>query len=219
MPIIVPAILESSQEKFQDKVFVITRLLGVTTIQVDFCDGQFVPSTSVTIDDIEPLNPTFSWEAHLMIQNPSNFVDYKIAGFHTVVIHYEAYADVQAVHYAIQAIVSAGLKPALAVNPDTAISVLDQFQDSVKQYTLLSVEPGRQGSAFIAESIDRLHQLRKRFPNAILEIDGGIKAAAVAELGRAGADVLVVGSALFETPRIQENFDALKQALETNNHT
>ena len=92
MSVIVPAILEQTREGFDDKNFIIERIFGVERIQVDFEDGQFVPGQTLSVGKLDILNPAFHYEAHLMVKEPADFIDYQIAGFKTVIIHYEAFS-------------------------------------------------------------------------------------------------------------------------------
>jgi ribulose-phosphate 3-epimerase len=213
MSTIVPAILENSKELFDDKVYKLERLLGVEKIQIDFCDGLFVKNISLAVGEMDVLNPAFQWEAHLMVENPQNFIDYKIAGFTTLILHYEAFKNETDLESALENIVSIGMHPALAINPETSSSVLRYFADTIKHFTVLSVHPGKQGGKFINATIEKVKELREIAPHAIIEVDGGIKSQQIFSLNEAGADLLVVGSALFETENIQENFDALTQEV------
>ncbi len=88
---IVPAILEQTIEGFADKVSRMVKLPGVERIQVDFADNVFVPNKTLGVSEIDALNPAFHWEAHLMIDEPTDFLDYQICGFKTIVVHFDAY--------------------------------------------------------------------------------------------------------------------------------
>jgi ribulose-phosphate 3-epimerase len=212
MAIIIPAILESDKERFADKVYAISRLTGVETIQVDFCDGKFVESHSLPPKELDVLNPAYTWEAHVMAENPTEFLEYKMLGFSKIIVHYEAFASETELEEALGAITSLGLSPAIAINPETSVSVLRYFTDTIKYFTLLSVHPGKQGAEFLPESPARLAELRNLAPNAILEVDGGANLQNAGILAKTGADQIAVGSALFVNERLQENFDELTKA-------
>jgi ribulose-phosphate 3-epimerase len=213
MSTIIPAILEQTREGLEDKIFQVTRIPGVETIQVDFADGQFVPSQTFPIAEFDTLNPAFAWEAHLMVKEPGNFLDYQIAGFSRVILHYEAYTKEELLDEAATEITKLGMKPGIAINPETPISVLRYFGDTIKYFVIMSVEPGFQGSAFLDSSVERVAELRKLLPHAIIEVDGGIKANNAQSLILAGADFLIVGSALFETQNPAENYLKIQAAL------
>lgn len=209
---IVPAILENIKSGLADKMFVITHLPGVERIQVDFCDGVFVPTKTLPVREIGTLNSMFAWEAHLMIEDAHDFLDYKIAGFRTIIVHYEAFSTVAALDESLHEIIALGFEPAIAINPETSVSVLRYFTDTIKQFTLLSVVPGKQGQSFLPESVDRLRELRQIAPNAILEIDGGITLETLPSIAEY-ADYVVVGSAIFKSGSPGKNFEDLVNTL------
>ena len=209
---IIPAILESDKERFADKVYQLSRISGVDTIQVDFCDGKFVDTLTIPPKDLDVLNPAFTWEAHIMANHPTEFLEYKMLGFSKIIVHYESFATEPELEEALLAITDLGLTPALAINPETEVSVLRYHTDTIKHFTLLSVHPGRQGAQFLPDSPTRLFTLRNLAPNAILEVDGGVNLENAGLLSKTGADQLAVGSALFVGDRLQENYDALNAA-------
>lgn len=212
MSTILPAILEKTRQSFQDKAFAITRIPGVEKIHVDFADGQFVPNAMLDIEEFEPLNPAFEWEAHLMVREPQSFLDYQIVGFKKIILHYEAFANHNDLEQAIKKIVGKGLVPAVAVNPSTPVGELVKCAHLAAQFTLMSVVPGFQGAPFVSETTERLKELRKLLPNAILEVDGSVKLHNASGLAQAGADLLVVGSGLWENGDASEQFSKLRQA-------
>ena len=116
---IVPAILENTKEQFLDKISRVVKLPGVERIQVDFGDGEFVPNKILSVSEIDALNPAFHWEAHLMIKEPQDFLDYEISGFKTILVHYEAYQSEADLKSALSVIKKSGLKAGLAINPPT----------------------------------------------------------------------------------------------------
>jgi ribulose-phosphate 3-epimerase len=212
---IIPAILEKTPQDFAEKIAKIQTLKKVKTIQVDFADGVFVENQTLTIQEfaeIGHLPKKYNWEAHLMVDHPTNFEDYKNAGFSTIIVHYESFAGEHHLEEALEAITKLGLKPAIAINPETNTSVLRYYTDNIMQFTILSVQPGKQGNPFISETFDRIKELRKLAPNATIEVDGGVNAHNVAALVMSGADYLAVGSALFETENIKQNYDDIESA-------
>lgn len=210
---IVPAILEETKEGFLDKVSRVTKLSGLERVQVDFCDGEFVPNRTVSVHDIDALNPAFTWEAHLMVREPVDFLDYQIAGFNVIVVHYEAFENTAALEQGIRQIKKLGLKAGLAVNPETPVDALMDFSHAVDQFLVMSVHPGFQSQEFLADSEKRVAALRKLAPRGIIEVDGGVKPSNILQLSAAGANLIAVGSALFETENIQENYDSLVKAM------
>lgn len=210
---IVPAILENSKEQFLDKMSRIIKLPGVERIQVDFGDGVFIPNKILPITEIDTLNPAFHWEAHLMVKEPKEFLDYQICGFQTLLVHYEAFASIADLKAALAAIKSLGLKRGVVINPATKVRVLKEFAGLADQFLIMGVNPGFQGQAFIEATIGRVKELRRLLPNAIIEVDGGVSAQNARQLAEAGTDLLVVGSALVKAPNIPEAYKALLKEI------
>jgi ribulose-phosphate 3-epimerase len=213
MPIIVPAILEETESSFLDKVSRVTKISGVKNIQVDFGDGKFIKRALLPVTAINPLNPAFIWEAHLMVKEPKDFLDYKIAGFSIIIIHYEAFEDSRDLHEAVQLIKDQGLKASIAINPGTPVGVLKDFEKTVNQFLVMGVHPGYQGQAYLEQTGERISQLRKLASSVIIEVDGGINMANAKSAAVCGADLLVAGSSLVKAPNMQEAFDKLSAEI------
>jgi ribulose-phosphate 3-epimerase len=209
MPLIVPAILEPNRQSLEDKIFQVTRITGVERVQVDFADGEFVAGKTVSVNEVDPLNPAFQWEAHLMVRAPRNFLDYQIAGFSTIILHYEAFPKEEELDNAAAEIKKLGMKPGVAINPETPVSVLRYFGDTVSNFTLLGVHPGSQGAPFLPQTVERAAELKAALPNAIIEVDGGINFRTIGLFKGLGIDLFVVGSALGAGGDWQKNHDEL----------
>ena len=208
---IVPAILEKTKEGFLEKVSSVVKLPGLERIQVDFGDGSFIENRLLDASEMDTLNPAFTWEAHLMVKNPKDFLDYQICGFKTIIIHYEAYASKADLIRGLGEIKSMGFKVGVAVNPDTHVDVLNGID--ADQYLVMSVVPGKQGQGFIPETLDRITALRKLLPHAIIEVDGGVNETNIKSIKEAGADLICVGSALMKSADMGEAWGKLKQTI------
>ncbi len=210
MAIVVPSILEKTKPEFESALARITGIPSVSRIQVDFADGIFVANTLLGINEIKPLNPVFEWEAHLMIKHPTDFLDYKIAGFKTIIIHYEAFGSEGEIIAALKEIVDLSMQPGLCINPETDIGVLKKFESGVRFMQLMGVHPGFQGTSFLEETYGRLLHLRKLCANAIIEIDGGVNETNIKKLVEMGADLIGAGSVLKKSENAQDEFEKLK---------
>ncbi len=210
MATIVPAILEKTKEDFQARAQRFERLLNVQRIQVDVADGKFVGNTTLLASDIDVLSPNYIWEAHLMVEEPVDFFDYQMLGFTVIIVHFEAFKNERVLVSSLAQIRTLGLKVGLAFNPETPIALVAPYVDYIDQFTVLSVHPGMQGAKFVTESLGRIAGLRAACPHAIIEVDGGISLETAKAVALAGADMLVVGSALWDdTSRIFEDLQAL----------
>ncbi len=213
MAVIIPAILEETKEQFKTTSDLVMKIPGADRIQVDFGDGKFIPTKLVSASDIDTLNPSMHWEAHLMVKAPMDFLDYKISGFKTIIVHYEAYSLIGDAKRAIIEIKKQGMKPSVSINPETEVKILKNFENEVKQFLIMGVVPGKQGQAFIEKTTDRVKELRQLIPNAVIEVDGGIKPENVQKVAEAGTDLIVIGSAIVKQPNPSEAFEKLKSQI------
>jgi ribulose-phosphate 3-epimerase len=193
---IVPAILTddpSALEKF------VRAAEGFTDfVQIDIMDGEFVPSHSISFKDIIPLTPKFKWEAHLMVQNPENYLEgFKQAGAKKIVFHFEAKTNYVKIIKAAQKL---KMKVGLAVNPKTPIKDFAPIVMLVDSILFLSVEPGFYGAKFVPEVLDKIIEFRKLFPGVKTDIDGGVKEDNIEAIAKTGVNAICVGSAIFNQP-------------------
>ena len=209
MPQLVPSILETTKEGFQNTYNLETKLSGVEKIQVDFGDGFFVPNKILAASDMDVLSPAFEWEAHLMVEEPQDFLDYQICGFKTIIVHYEAYKNKTDLHRALATIKAMGMKPAVCIKNETPVLVLKDFFLDVKHFQLMSVNPGFQGTPFLENTYERVADLRKLLPDAIIEVDGGVNIGNLKKIAQSGADLIILGSAITKAPDIQEAWEKL----------
>lgn len=167
-------------------------------VQIDIMDGQFVPSRSITWQDIQKISPKPGWEVHLMVKSPEKeLANYQKAGALKAVFHYEATSQPDMV---IAAAHQLGIKIGMAVNPETAVSVILPLADKVESILFLSVNPGFYGAKYIPEVLDKMRALRRLKPDLLLSIDGGINEQNILEAAAAGADQICVGSGIFRQP-------------------
>lgn len=207
---VVPAILTEGPQALETMVRQVETFTSYA--QIDIMDGQFVPSRSITWEDIAPLAIKFAWEAHLMTLRPEEqFQGYRQAGAQKVVFHYEATPSPQKV---IGFARDLGLKVGLAINPDTPVSAIRQLASQVDSVLLLSVDPGFYGSPYIPEVVDKVAELRQLRPDLEIGMDGGIKAGNIAAIAKAGVDTICVGSAIFLQPHPDESFRHLQSLIQ-----
>jgi ribulose-phosphate 3-epimerase len=175
---------------------------GVEYIHVDVMDGHFVPNLTLGFAVLEAIRRAtkLPLDVHLMIAQPerylSRFVD---AGADLVTIHHEATSDAGA---ALAELRELGVEAGLAVSPPTPLSAVEQLVDALDLLLVMTIQPGFGGQQLIPETIGKVAQARaildQRGSAAALEVDGGLKAHNVAQLARAGADLMVVGTGIFQ---------------------
>ncbi|MFC1903563.1 ribulose-phosphate 3-epimerase [Chloroflexota bacterium] len=176
-------------------------------VQLDIMDGQFVPSRSITCEHLAGLSIKLSWEVHLMVLRPEDYLQgFRQAGAEKIIFHYEATSSPQKI---ISLIKGLGLKAGLAINPETTISSVLPLVDKVDSLLFMAVHPGFYGSKFIPEVMDKVTELRKIRPDVEIGVDGGIKENNISQVARAGVNVIYVGSAVFLQPQPGESFHHL----------
>ncbi|MDT7919922.1 MAG: ribulose-phosphate 3-epimerase [Meiothermus sp.] len=186
---------------------------GVDWIHLDVMDGRFVPNLTFGPLVVEAIRKVtkLPLDVHLMIVEPERYLaDFARAGADWITVHFEATPHV---HRAVQQVRELGKKAGLAINPGTPLEALLPLLPELDLALLMSVNPGFGGQKYIAASTERIRRLsglRQHLnPACLIQVDGGIKPENVAEVFRAGADVVVVGSALFNNRPVAENMDKL----------
>lgn len=182
--------------------------------QFDIMDGRFVPSRSVSCQQIAGLRTKLNWEVHLMVLHPEDCLkDFQQAGAEKIVFHHEATSSPEEI---IRLIKNLNLKAGLAVNPETPLEAIKPFIREVDSVLFLSVNPGFYGARFMPEVLDKVADFRKTHPGMEIGIDGGIKESNIAEIARTGVDVIYIGSAIFLQPDPAASYRRLTRIAEAN---
>jgi len=178
-----------------------------TYVQFDIMDGRFVHSRSITYEHLAALPMKLDWEAHLMVENPEDYLEgLRQAGAQKVVFHYEATSSPEKV---ISLARNLSLGVGLAVNPETPVSIIQPLASKVDSVLFLTVYPGFYGSQFIPEVLDKVIELRSTGPGVEISVDGGIGESNITEVARVGVDTIYVGSAIFLQSQPAESFRRL----------
>jgi len=180
--------------------------------QFDIMDGRFVPSRSVSCEQIAALRPKFTWEAHLMVLHPEDCLEeFKQAGAQRIVFHYEATSSPDQV---IKQIKNLGMEAGLAINPNTPTEDIRPLLGELDGVLFLSVNPGFYGAEFIPEVLDKLRAFRKTHLRLELGIDGGVKEDNIVQIAETGVDVICIGSAIFRQPDPADAYRRLTRLAE-----
>ncbi|GEM82001.1 ribulose-phosphate 3-epimerase [Meiothermus hypogaeus] len=186
---------------------------GVDWIHLDVMDGRFVPNLTFGPLVVEAIRKVtgLPLDVHLMIVEPERYLkDFAQAGADWITVHAEATPHA---HRAVQQVKELGKKAGLAINPATPLEAMLPLLPELDLALLMSVNPGFGGQKYIPASTERIQRLRglrdHLNPGCLIQVDGGIKPENVATVYRAGADVVVVGSALFNNRPVAENMEKL----------
>ena len=202
---VVPAILSDDINALENMVRQAETFASY--VQIDIMDGRFVPSQSITWQQLSTVPVKLNWEAHLMVLNPEDYLSgFRQAGAQKIIFHYEATALPGKV---ISKTRELGLNVGLAINPDTPVSAFISLTDEVDSVLFLTVNPGFYGSKFIPEVMNKVEELRRLRPGIEIGVDGGIKEVNIQQVAKSGVDVIYVGSAIFLQPQPGESYHQL----------
>jgi ribulose-phosphate 3-epimerase len=177
---------------------------GADRIHVDVMDGHFVPNLSMGAAVVHSLRRVthLPLEIHLMISDPDAFFEeFVAAGSDSFLVHWEGNNNL---HRTVQRIRTLGKRAGIAINPATPAAVLEEIVADVDQVLVMTVNPGFGHQQFVRTTVPKIGRVRelieRRRLACELEVDGGIDATTAPLVARAGATVLVVGSAIFADP-------------------
>lgn len=208
---IVPAILTDSQNNLVSMLSMAKTFTG--WVQIDLMDGCFVPSSSISSQELAEIKPDIGWEAHLMVNNPEAMLEnIRNAGAKRAIFHYEATGDQQGV---IEKARSLQLEVGIALNPDTPVEVLQNLAAKIDCVLFMTVYPGFYGAKFIPEVMDKVKLFRAQYPAVEIGIDGGVKEENLKMVAESGANSICVGSAIFLSKNPAESYNRLRNIAQS----
>lgn len=212
MPKLIPAILTDDLETLKTRL---AALVGLTDwIQIDIMDGLFVPQTSISLEQLASLNANFSFDIHLMVNNPESYISgCRLANVKRVIFQLEGTNDPDAL---LDQLAGQTFETGIALRPQTPLGALEPWLDQIDTVLLLSVDPGKQGQTFIPETFEKIARLRQIAPQVTIEVDGGVNAENISAVASAGADLIVVGSAIMNAPDMAAAIDNLNRKIKVS---
>lgn len=181
-------------------------------IHLDVMDGQFVPNLTFGPCVIKSVRPytKLPFDAHLMVENPDKMIEwFALAGADMITVHAEVCPHLDKT---LDAIHKLGVKAGVALNPSTSENVLEYVLDKLDLILVMTVNPGFGGQKFMENQLEKIAKIKKMIGgrDIILSVDGGINPMTASEAISAGADMLVVGSAVFSGNDYAKNIANLR---------
>ncbi|MBC8631043.1 ribulose-phosphate 3-epimerase [[Eubacterium] tenue] len=203
---IAPSILSADFARLLEDVKKVENA-GCEYLHIDVMDGHFVPNITLGPNVVKSLREDVKmvFDAHLMIENPDNYIkDFVDAGCDIIVVHEEACTHL---HRTIQNIKSHNVKAGVALNPATPIENIKYVLKDLDMVLIMTVNPGFGGQSFIDSMVDKIKEVKSLIDeqglNVDIQVDGGIKPSNVDKVVKAGANVIVAGSAIFNSDDIE----------------
>jgi len=212
---VAPSILSADFSRLGDEVKAVEKA-GADLIHIDVMDGHFVPNITIGPLVVAAVRKVtkLPLDVHLMIENPDKYIEsFAKAGADIITIQVEASKDIGR---DIRVIRKSGRKPGLVVNPETPIDPVLPYLKDIEMVLLMTVHPGFEAQAFIPEVLPKIAELKSlvvsRKLSVDIEVDGGINLETAPQVVKAGANVLVAGSAVFWAKDYKAVIEGLKHA-------
>lgn len=213
---IAPSILTADFGRLADEVRA-AELGGADMLHLDVMDGRFVPNITfgaVVVDALRKVT-RLPFDLHLMCVEPERLIDQYADTADTINVHIEVSPHI---NRTLDAIRRLGKRAGVCINPGTSISAIEESIPAVDQVMVMTINPGWGGQQMIPEQLDKVARIRRLLDEAgspaDLMIDGGVKTGNIASCVRAGANVLVCGSSLYNDQRsVAENIADLRRAV------
>lgn len=207
---IIPAIIAKSQQELEEKINLVKDFTDL--IQLDIMDGIFVPNESLNFDFQLP-ETNCNFEAHLMVENPDDWVRKNWQKVNAILIPIETCGNPADLIGFLKGKKSAGF----ALNPETPLEKIKEYLNQIDQVLIMTVNPGFYGSKFLPETLDKVGELRKLKPEMDVEVDGGVNPETIGKACEAGVNLFVSGSYIMNSENPKEAIEILKKSCPVRN--
>ena len=209
-----PSILSADFARLLEDVKKVEKA-GCEYLHIDVMDGHFVPNITLGPAIVKSLRKDVNmvFDTHLMLENPDDYIkDFVDAGSDLIVVHAEACRHL---HRTIQNIKSYNVKAGVALNPATSIESIKHIIEDVDMVLIMTVNPGFGGQSFIESMLEKIKELKQLIDdknlNVDIQVDGGIKPDNIHKVVEAGANIIVAGSAIFNSENIEETVSLMRK--------
>ncbi|MFO0941769.1 MAG: ribulose-phosphate 3-epimerase [Pirellulales bacterium] len=211
-PTILPSLLQCDFGNLRAEIQQLENA-GIRALHLDVMDGHFVPNFTYGMTIVSAVRKltTLPLDVHLMMSNPGDYIEQFVeAGADCLTIHGEIGGDKAVI---LQKIKALGVSAGIAINPKTPLQEVEDLLDLCDLLLIMSVDAGFGGQAFNPVALEKLKSVQETHPELLLEVDGGVNLKTVADCVHAGAQLLVVGSAIFGQDDYRQAVKRLTDAI------
>ncbi len=207
---IIPAILTSDLDDLKKKIKEVEQFSEI--VQIDIGDGKFIPKKTIGVSDLEEIESNLFLEIHLMVSEPEKYIMPLVdLGTQRIIFHLESTQEPLKLAQKIKAL-NCGC--GIALSPETSIERIRELDYQVDEILLLGVNPGKQGQKFQEQTISKICDIRDLYPDIIIGVDGGVNKNNINLISRSGANIAVIGSAIFDTSNPKKAYKEIIKACD-----
>tara|TARA_Y100000310_G_C20698427_1_gene827403 strand:+ start:3832 stop:4485 length:654 start_codon:yes stop_codon:yes gene_type:complete len=211
-PELIPAILVKSRMKLIRQVKIAEQ--KAKTIQIDIMDNKFIHNKTIQPEKLKKISKKLNIEAHLMVKYPLRYLeDLKRLNINLIIFHWGSIDHKKEILDIIKEVKKHKIKPSIALNPETDAIKIKPYLKYLDHVLVMTVHPGKQGQELIPSTLKKVKQIRSWNKKVDIEVDGGIDETNILDCYKAGANKLVVGSAIFKTKNPKKAIDNLNSIL------
>lgn len=206
---IIPAILTADESDYETKLKSLERIFD--WVQIDIVDGQFAKNSTIDYRTVGFYETSLKTEVHLMVVEVKEAVENFLAvGVDRIIFPLETEQNIEEI---ITLIKESGVQVGLSLNIETPIEKVESYLEKLDVVLLMAVKVGFQEGQFQEEVLEKIKFLKKKYPDAVIEVDGGIKPDIARKAVESGADILISGSFIFEYGNINKAIELLEKEV------